>query len=125
VVAPGMHRVARLEQYDAYGRGRPVDALRRLVGEGPIGQLYLLGWWSTYNVFFSQLDHAMSTLVGGHLFLRLPESDVQAVYSPHIQYTAEAHRALYWDRAQGVPPTTMVPFGLPSDADLRRLGGGW
>jgi hypothetical protein len=122
VIAPGMHRAPRLEQYTGSG-ARPYDALQRLVGEGPIAQLYFLGWWSTLNVFHLQLRYEMSALVGGYLFLRLPESDVQSVCGPYVRYSAQPHRALFWDRTLGMAPATMVPFAVPPAIDLRRLGG--
>lgn len=122
VIAPGLHRAPRLDQFSMSGLS-PAEALQRLVGEGPIGQLYLLGWWSTLNVFHTHLGYQMSTLVGGHLFLRLPEGDVQTVCGPFVRYAAQAHRALFWDRTLGNAPTPMVPFGLPSREELRRLGG--
>ncbi len=93
------------------------------MGEGPIGQVYLLAWWSTLNVFNSHLGYEMSALVGAHLFLRLPEGDVQSVCGPFVRYSSQQHRALFWDRTLGAAPTPLVPFGLPSDQDRRRLGG--
>jgi hypothetical protein len=122
VVAPGMHRAPRMDQF-TMGGASPSEALQLLVGEGPIGHMYLLGWWSTLNTVNSQLRYEMSALVGAYLFLRLPEGDVQSVCGPFVRYSAQPHRALFWDRTLGTAPTPMVPFGLPSDADLRRLGG--
>ncbi len=121
VVAPGMHRATRLDQYMPNG-DMPGDALRRLVGEGPVAQMYLLGWWSTLNVFQRQLEYAMSGLVGSYLFLRLPQGDVQSVCGPYIRYEPRPHRGLYWDRAQGSDARPIVPFGLPSREQLLRLG---
>jgi hypothetical protein len=122
VIAPGMHRAPRLDAYTA-GGARPMDTLQRLVGEGPIGHMYLLGWWSTLNVFNAQFGYEMSGLIGAYLFLRLPEGDVQSVCGPFVRYAAQRHRALFWDRSLGTAPVPAVPFGLPSEADLRRLGG--
>jgi hypothetical protein len=122
VIAPGLHRAPRLDQFSPSGLS-PAEALQKLVGEGPIGHLYLLGWWSTYNTFSSQLGYTMSALVGGYVFLRLPEGDVQSVCGPFVRYTPQAHRAMFWDRTQGNDPTPTVPFGLPSRDELRQLGG--
>lgn len=123
VIAPGLHRAPRLEQFTPGGLS-PAEALQRLVGEGPIGHMYLLGWWSTLNMFSSHLRYEMSALVGGYLFLRLPEGDVQSVCGPFVRYSAQQHRALFWDRTWGSAPTPTVPFGLPSEPVLRRLRGG-
>ncbi len=123
VIAPGLHRAPRLDQFTPGGLS-PAEALQRLVGEGPIAHVYLLAWWSTLNVFNSQLRYEMSALVGAYLFLRLPEGDVQSVCGPFVRYSAQQHRSLFWDRTLGSAPIPTVPFGPPSTVDLMRLRGG-
>jgi hypothetical protein len=121
VVAPGLHRASRLDEYGSGGT-RPGEALQRLVTEGPIANMYLLAWWSTLGMFSQQLRYETSALVGGYLFLRAPESDVQQVCGPFVRYTAHRHRALFWDRSLGAPPQVTVPFGPLSTVDVERLG---
>jgi hypothetical protein len=111
IIAPGLHRVARLEEYGAGGE-RPLDALQRIIAEGPVAQAYLLGWWSSLAVFQQQLRYDVASLVAGYLFLRAPESDVQQVVGPFVRYSAQPYRALFVDRTVGAPPQITVPFGL-------------
>jgi S-DNA-T family DNA segregation ATPase FtsK/SpoIIIE len=120
VVAPGLHRLSGLDDFTAAGVS-PGEALRRIVAEGPLARIYLLGWWSTLGLMVQQLRFAESALVSGYVFLRAPESDVQQVVGAGTRYTADPHRALFWDRAVGGPPQTMVPFGVPGAADLQAL----
>lgn len=117
IVVPGMHRGANLERTDHAGN-RPADALEKLVTDGPIAEVYLLGWWSTLSVFQQQLGFEASRLVGGYVFLRVPESDVQWVCGHFTRYQARDHRGLLFDRTSGGAAMNIVPFGVPDSDQL-------
>ncbi len=109
VIAAGMHRAARLSQMTMSGLS-PAECLQRVVRDGPLADVYLLSWWNTLRVFTEHLGYNAAPLVGGLLFLRAPESDVQAMCGPYVRYQAKPHRALFVDRTRGSEPAPVVPF---------------
>ncbi|NUS73489.1 MAG: hypothetical protein HOQ05_08815 [Corynebacteriales bacterium] len=115
VLAAGLHRAARLGQFSMSGRS-PAEALSRIVRDGPLVEVFLIGWWGSLRVFNEQLGYDVAPLVAGALFLRAPESDVQALCGPYVRYQARPHRGLFVDRGQGAEPVPVVPFACPGGA---------
>lgn len=120
VIGAGMHRVPRLSQISLAGAS-PAEALQRLVREGPLADMYLLGWWNTARVFSEHLGYEATPLVAGLAFLRAPEADVQAMVGPYVRFQGQAHRALFVDRGSGEQPVELVPFASPSKEFMYRL----
>ncbi len=114
VLGVGLHRAARLTQFGDNGIA-PVDGLRKLVRDGALVDVYLVGWWNSLRVFGEHLSYEHTPLVGGYAFLRTPESDVQTVLGPFVRYTPQPHRVLFCDLGHGGVPTPVVPFGLPPE----------
>ncbi|SHN44603.1 FtsK/SpoIIIE domain-containing protein [Cryptosporangium aurantiacum] len=112
VLGIGLHRAARLDHYDDTGTV-PTDALRTLVREGPLVDVHLIGWWNSLRVFSEHVGYEYAPLVGGYVFLRVPEADVQGVLGPYLRYQAQLHRGLFCDLSHGGRPVPVVPFGLP------------
>jgi S-DNA-T family DNA segregation ATPase FtsK/SpoIIIE len=117
VLGIGLHRAARLDQYDDTGFA-PTDALRTLVREGPLVDVHLIGWWNSLRVFTEHVGYEFTPLVGGYVFLRAPEADVQGVLGPYVRYAPQLHRGLFCDLSHGGRPVPVVPFGLPDGAGL-------
>lgn len=113
VLGIGLHRAARLEYFDDTGVA-PTDALRTLVREGPLVDVHLIGWWNSLRVFSEHVGYEFAPLVGGYVFLRVPEADVQGVLGPYLRYAPQLHRGLFCDLSHGGRPVPVVPFGLPS-----------
>jgi hypothetical protein len=112
VLGLGLHRAARLDQWDETGMA-PTDALRTLVREGPLVDVHLIGWWNSLRVFSEHVGYEFTPLVGGYMFLRAPEADVQGVLGPYVRYAPQLHRGLFCDLSHGGRPVPVVPFGLP------------
>ncbi|MFI5959294.1 FtsK/SpoIIIE domain-containing protein [Cryptosporangium sp. NPDC051539] len=113
VLGIGLHRAARLDHYDDTGVA-PTDALRTLVREGPLVDVHLIGWWNSLRVFTEHVGYEFTSLVGGYVFLRAPEADVQGVLGPYLRYAPQPHRGLFCDLSHGGRPVPVVPFALPS-----------
>ncbi|HEV2087988.1 MAG TPA: FtsK/SpoIIIE domain-containing protein, partial [Cryptosporangiaceae bacterium] len=114
VLGVGLHRAARLTRSGDNGVA-PVEGLRKLVRDGALVDVYLIGWWNSLQVFGEHLSDKLTPLVGGYAFLRAPESEVQAVLGASVRYTPQPHRVLYCDVGHGGSPTPVVPFGLPPE----------
>jgi hypothetical protein len=116
VLGIGLHRAARLGQY-APGGARPADGLGKLVRDGPLVDVHLIGWWNTLRVFSEHVTHEFLPLVGGLVFLRVPQSDVQHMLGPSLRYAPRPHRGLFCDVAHGGVPVPVVPFALPGPVE--------
>jgi S-DNA-T family DNA segregation ATPase FtsK/SpoIIIE len=112
VLGLGLHRTPRLDHIDDLGQ-TPADALQTIVREGPLVDVHLLGWWNSLWVFSEHLRHENAAFVGGYVFLRTPEGDVQAVLGANVRYTPQPHRGLYADLSHGGSPQPFVPFSAP------------
>jgi len=123
VIGAGLHRASRLEQPTMAG-AVPAHVLARLVREGPLTRMYLLGWWNSARIFTEQLGYEAAPLLAGLVFLRAPEADVQALCGPYLRFTPQPHRALLVDRGSGASPVELVPFGpLATDQAEQIIAG--
>jgi len=113
VLGIGLHRAVRLDAFDDDGIA-PTDALGKLVREGPLVDVHLIGWWNSLRVFSEHVGYEFTPLVGGYVFLRAPEADVQGVLGPYLRYAPQEHRGLFCDLSHGGRPVPVVPFGLPT-----------
>lgn len=113
VLGAGLHRATRLGHITMAGAS-PAQSLQRIVRDGPMASIFLLGWWNALRVFTEQLGYEVAPLVSGVLFLRAPENDVQAVVGPYLRYQARPHRGLFVDRGRGSAPVQLVPFRAPT-----------
>lgn len=120
VVGAGLHRAPRLNQMTMAGKS-PAASLQRIVRDGPLVDVFLAGWWSSLRIFNEHLGYDVAPLVAGAVFLRAPESDVQAVVGPYVRYQGRPHRGLFVDRGRGGEPIPLVPFRCPSPVEADNL----
>ena len=110
LVLIGAHRAVRFNRDDPERMQSPLDALRYVIEEGPMAQVFVVGWWGSYRAFSNDMGFQLKDAVQGMAFFKVPQSDIQAELGPYTTWRPRSNRGLFWDRGHAHQPTTIVPF---------------
>lgn len=124
VIGWGMHRAAGLDTPDPISLDRPLDALHRIIKDGPVFKMHLVSWWNSYKSYEQHVEsnYTIAGMTQGFVFLRASQPDVANVIGPFIEWRPAPNRLLAFDRAGSESGAVGVPFRLLSRFDLQRLG---
>lgn len=120
VVAFGLDRAPRLmEQSESFQT--PVDGLHKVLKDGPLAGLHLLGWWGTLKSYQDQVGLTAEGAVQGFLALRVSPMDIQDLFGAYETWRPSTNRGLLVDRVSAADSGVIVPFQPLDPAQVRSL----
>ena len=120
VIGLGLDRAPRLmEQSDSFET--PVDGLHRILKDGPLAGLHLLGWWGTLKSYQDQVGLTAEGAVQGFLALRVSAMDIQDLFGAYETWRPSPNRGLLVDRVSAADSGVIVPFQTLDQVQVRAL----
>jgi hypothetical protein len=122
IVVFGMDRVIGLDEpiepdsNDILPRTRR-SQLERLLSDGGVRDTHLLAWWSTFDGLEQQTGMQSHNL-GMHVYLAVPDQQLQIATSGRYDRSAEAPLALWHDLARGREPREIHLYESFGRADI-------
>lgn len=118
IIAPALDRCALDVPDDSLDR--PTDALQTLLRVGPTSRVHMCIWWNSTAGARSMLGIGGLSQISNSILLGVDSADVSDLVGVGYSWKFRQNRALL--AQSGVSrPTTIVPFGMPSVDELRRI----
>jgi hypothetical protein len=123
IVGWGVHRASGLDTPEPISLDRPVDGMHRVIKDGPVLGVHLIGWWNSYKAYEQHVEgnFSISGVAQGFVFLRASQPDVSNVMGPFVEWQPQPNRALYFDRSGSERGVIIVPFAHVDQHALQRL----
>lgn len=88
----------------------PLDALRKLLSEGPSQGSHVIGWWQNLAAYNRHVDYSVDGTINGVLTLLLSREEMRQLFGPIGDWKSQAHRGYLWDRQRADAPVRIIPF---------------
>lgn len=119
ILAFGMDRAPRLQEFDFDLGSSPLDGLQAIWRDGAQLGIHLLGWWANPRSYQDHLGMQAHGLIDGVIALRMTDHDTLDLFGPFVSWKSAPNRALFRDVAEDSNPRVIIPFGPTSAAPAR------